>query len=273
MLQIPPQQLFSKAKSYTALAELYLPEAINIPAIPTPEQDAVLQELNSQLNKEQFYSITDVKTGEITYCNGINHWLGYADNHFTKKKYLYAIHPAHAVVQGLYAISLFDSLINKQITPKLLLPTCIATLALKHKNGKYLYCKKLCSAWQLTSDGKMTAYISEFTIVKAFAGENYSIRLWNEDDPLKDSNEVLKKIVQKEFETASLFSVQELRILKRYASLENATSEMIATAFKIKKGTVDTFNKRIMKKCENILGLRFSTAKKTAEYFKSVDLI
>ncbi len=273
MLQIPNHQLFTKGKTYTALAQLYLPETILPAAISAADQQAVLQQLDTQIKKEQFYFVTDVRTGAITHCNGINQWLGYTDAHFTQKNYLNYINPAHAIPQGFYAAAFFDALISKQLTTQFLQPTCITTLALKNKAGKYIYCKRQCYPFQVTGCNKMTAYISEFTIIKELTNEEYHTRIYDEPELANHLNEILKKLVQKKFEDARGFSIQELRILKRYATAQNVTSETIAKAFKIEKTTVDTYNKRILKKAENIFGLSFGDAKKAAAYFKRVGFI
>jgi hypothetical protein len=273
MLQIPNHQLFNKGKTYANFAELYLPESAYHLAIAATEQQDALQQLDTQIKKEQFYTVTDVKTGAITQCNGINQWLGFTDAHFTQKKYLAAINPLHLVVQGFYAAALFEVLINKQISPQFLQPACTTALALKNKNGKYFYCKRQCSPFQLTADKRMTAYISEFTLIKEYDNEAYHSKIYDDVAAINNSNEILKKAAGKKFEATKSFSVQELRILKRYAASENIKSEHIAKAFKIEKTTVDTYNKRILKKAENIFGQRFENAKNAAGYFKRVGLI
>ncbi len=273
MLQIPNHQIFSKGKTYSALAQQYLPETILPAAISAADQQAVLQQLDTQLKKEQFYFVTDVKTGAITHCKGINQWVGYTDAHFTQKKYLHIINPAHALLQGFYATAFFDALINKQLTTQFLRPTCITTLALKNKADKYIYCKRQCYPFQVTGCKKMTAYISEFTIIKELTNEEYHTRIYDNAELPNHQNDIVKKLVQKKFEDVRGFSIQELRILKRYAAPENITSETIAKAFKIEKTTVDTYNKRILKKAENIFGLSFGDAKKVAAYFKRAGLL
>ena len=139
----------------------------------------MLQQLDAQIKKEQFYFVTDVKTGAITLCKGINQWLGYTDAHFTQRNYLHIIYPAHAIAQGFYATAFFDALISNQLTTQFLQPTCITTLAVKNKAGKYIYCKRQCYPFQITGCKKMTAYISEFTIIKELTNEEYHTpNLW-----------------------------------------------------------------------------------------------
>jgi hypothetical protein len=273
MLQIPNHPLFSKGQSYAALAQLYLPETILPVSVSSAVQLEILKGLDEQVKKEQFYFVTDVRTGVVTHCKGINQWLGYTDAHFTQKNYLQCINPAHAIPQGFYALAFFEALINDQLATKFLQPACIAVIAIKNKSGKYMYCKRRCYPFQLTACKKMTAYVSEFTLIKELTTEEYHSSIYHEAEQSNQLNQVIKKLVQKKFEEARAFSVQELRILKRYAATEAATSETIARAFKIEKTTVDTYNKRILKKAESIFGQRFGDAKKVAAYFKRLQLV
>jgi hypothetical protein len=273
MLQIPTNNIFKKSKSYHEFVQLYLPETVMECVISVSRQEMVLQQLNAQIDKEQFYFVTDVKTGTIVKSNGVNKWLGYTDEHFTQKKYLSAITQAHTVPQGLYASVIFEALINKQISCAFLAPAVISTVALKNKVGKYFYCIRRCSPFQLTSDGRITEYISEFTIVKEYSNEIFHTRWMVDGDKQQAQIDLINKAVKKKFDELKCFSVQEMRILKRYAKKENITSEAIAKAFKIEKATVGTYNKRILTKGEILFGERFDNARNVAEYLKELQLL
>jgi hypothetical protein len=272
-LQIPTNNIFNKSKSYNYFAQLYLPETVFENTITASKQETVLQQLDKQIEKEQFYFVTDIKTGAIIKSNGINKWLGYMDEHFTQKKYLSAIAHAHILPQGLYASTIFEVLINKQIGFQFLKPAITTTLALKNKAGKYFYCIRKCSPFQLTTDKRITEYLSEFTIVKEYTNETFHTRWSVVDEKMTAQFEIVDKIVRKKFDELKCFSVQELRILKRYAKKENITSEAIAKAFKIEKATVGTYNKRILTKGEILFGERFSNARNVAEYLKELGLL
>jgi hypothetical protein len=273
MLQIPTNNFFNKSKSYEELSQLYLPESVVEGTIALEKQETVLQQLNAQINKEQFYFITDVKTGAILKANGVNKWLDYTDEDFTQKKYLAAITQAHIVPQGLYASVIFEAMINRQINFYFLTPVAISTVALKSKTGKYFYCLRRCSPFQLTSDKRLTEYLSEFIVVKEFGNESFHTRWSLEDERQQAQIDLINKAVKKKFDELKCFSVQELRILKRYAKKENITSEAIAKAFKIEKATVGTYNKRILTKGEILFGERFDNARNVAEYLKELQLL
>ncbi len=86
-------------------------------------------------------------------------------------------------------------------------------------------------------------------------------------------NEPFTALVKQKFADNTSFSTQDLRIIKRYAKKMDATSESIAAAFKITKMTVETFNKKILKKAELFANKKFRTAKEAAVYFRDVGLI
>ncbi len=271
MLQLPLISFFNKGRTYDEYVQMYLPQYAFETTITKAKQDTVLQQLDKLLHKEQFYFITDVKTGNIIKTAGVYEWLGYTDLHFTQKKYLDIIHPSHNIPQYFFSSSLFEVIINKKLNLQYLKPITVITLALKSNTGKYFYCIKKCYPFQFTKDKKLTEYLSEFTVVKEYTKENYSTRLIVE--PKNLLNEQIKKTVQRKFEESNFFSVQELRILKRYAKKENLTSIAIAKAFKIEKATVDTYNKRILKKAENIFGESFENARLVGEYLKALELL
>lgn len=273
MLQIPHQHFLQNNISYLSFAQRYLPASTQVAytSLSVPQQ--LMEQLNRQLNYEQFYFITDVRTGDIVHCNGVGRWLGYPDEHFTLQKYFSVIYPAHAIAESLYAAAYFEAIVGRQITPSFLHPSFITTLALKNKGGQYLYCKRRCYAIQFADVQQMTFYLNEFTIVKPLANEAFHTRLQQEYPNADTINALIKKKALQHFEEAGIFSTQELRILKRYSDNSNAGSQAVARAFKIKKATVDTHNKRIMKKAAAAFEQRFENAASAAHYIQLSGLI
>jgi hypothetical protein len=273
MLHIPYHPLFQKNKTYTQLAQKYLPEDSTTSKFLQKEQEIILEQLTLRINREFFYTITDVKTGEITESQGVQKWLGYTDSHLTSIKYLNLLHPSQIVLQHIYASALFELFIENKIIAIPFKPLITATIALKSKSGKYFYCKRQSYPFELTTDNRVIAYLNEFTIIKEYENELFNIRLNNINDELTLINELLRHKIAKIFEDSRCLSIQEIRILKRYAKNEKITSEIISQSFKIEKTTVDTYNKRILLKMESHFTKRFDNAKLVAAYLKSVKLI
>lgn len=259
--------------NYTALLAAYLHENHHTQVVSASEQKTILQRIDEEIHREHFYFSINLAENKIVHCNGIARWLGYADADFSLRNYLEIIHPAHATIQGYYSMALLELLIHNEISLQFMHPVCSTIMALKHKTGKYIYCKRECAPFQLTEENKMTEYLCRFTIIKDFRNENYHTRIYPGNEDSTHADEKLLALARKKFAEHTDFSVQELRILKRYAHPKSNTSEMIGKAFKIKKSTVDTYNKRILKKAETFSQQHFNTAKEAALYFKHAGLI
>lgn len=273
MLQIPNAISPAIAITHERLLTTYLPEQHYKLSVSAFEQQTMLQRLDEEIHREHIYFSISLTENRIVHCNGVARWLGYADTGFSLKDYLDIIHPTHALIQCYYSSSLLELLMHNDIGLQFMQPVYATIIALKHKTGKYIYCKQECAPFQLTEGGRMTEYLCYFSVIKEFSNENYHTRIYPGNKHNAHTEERLHILVQKKFADHTDFSTQELRILKRYARQKNSTSEMIAKAFKIKKSTVDTFNKRILKKSEIFSQQSFKTAKEAALYFKNAGLI
>jgi hypothetical protein len=240
--------------------------------IAVRDQQKALLQLNSVVNREQFYFAIDLIEEKIVHRNGLSRWLGFSDADFSVKDFLEIIHPHHAAVEEIYCRALVELLLFKPFPLDFMQTICTSTLALRNKKGQYHYVKRECVPFQLNHQGKLTAYICVFTLIKDFNREQYQTRIYHAGNTARSLDE-LPSLVRKIFNDLSLFSIQELRILKRYAQKTDLTSEQLGAAFKIKKSTVETFNKRILKKAASFSGHPFSTAKEAAIYFKTMGLI
>ncbi len=236
------------------------------------DQQKALLQLNSTIIREQFYFTIDLIEEKIVHRNGIHRWLGFSDTDFSVKDFLEIIHPHHSAVEGIYSRAILDLLLYQPLPLEFMKSICASTLALRNKQGNYQYVKRECFPFQLNQQGKLTSYLCFFTLIKDFNREHYQTRIYHSTATTGNLDK-LSLLVKKIFSDLELFSIQELRILKRYAQKKDLTSEQIGIAFKIKKSTVDTFNKRILKKATTFSGQHFGTAKEAAVYFKTLGLI
>lgn len=274
MLLIPKNNLLRQELSAKASVKQYLSDIEEVKEMLLAEKNYTAYTPDKVTKNERFYFRVDVRKNSLSSCNGIARWLGYPDSHFNAKDYLSIIHESHAVAHSLYAIALIDFLSSEAPSPEELLRlTYVSPIALLHKNGKYLYCKKESRPLRVTQDGKILEYCNEFTVIKEFNNELYDFRIYDAKGQRHDLEKKISSAAKHCFEKTAGFSVQELRILKRYAGSETMTGEKIAAGFKIERSTVLTYNKRILDKTENIFGYRFDNAKKVAEYLQKMDLI
>ena len=272
MFQIVSNRQLNNDIFHTESEPHYSPETNNAPI--NAQQQTTSRQMDRKIRNEHFYFSIDIKKNAITHCKGVNNCLGYIDSHFSIKDYLQVIHPAHAIADGFYAAALSHCITNKTIALSTISRiTHVSLVALQHKNGKYIYCKKESRALQITDDYKILEYSNEFTIIKEFNNDPYIFRIYDNNGKAADVEKTIRQSVKTNFEITAGFSVQELRILKRYAAQENISSEMIAGSFKVEKSTISTYNKRILNKAENIFDHRFKNAKNVAGYLKEIGLI
>lgn len=273
MLQIPNYKPSPICMSYEGMVDAYLHDNHHTQVVSALEQKAILQRMDAEIYREHLYFSINLKENRIVHCNGVSRWLGYADASFSLRDYLEMIHPMHAPVQHYYGLSLLELLVHNEIDLQFMQPICATVIALKHKAGKYTLYKRECAPFQLTKGNRLTEYLCYFNVIKEFSNESYHTRIYPANKHSTHTEEKLSTLVRRKFSEHTDFSTQELRILKRYAQQETSTSELIGEAFKIKKLTVDTFNKRILKKAEIFSQQSFKTAKQAALYFKNAGLI
>ena len=273
MIQIPNSSLFKKGNPSTNYSSIYLPDTDYVPIVEVNSQRTVFNNLNNDISKEYFYFTVNIKNESIKNCNGVTEWLGYADPHFDLKKYNQILHPSHEIIQSFYGLVLSKYLIEHNPKLHFMHPIWITILALKHKNGKYIYCKRQCYPFQLSTNNKLLEYLSVFTVIKEYNNESYYARVYDDTHTGTIKEENIKKKLQSCFEQHSNFSTQELRIIKRYAQYAKTTSETVAKAFKIEKATVATYNKRILRKAEVMFCREFENAKEVGKYLSEINFI
>lgn len=251
----------------------YLPDDDYEPTIMEEEQAKILKKLEESTIRGKFSFVIDGITAKTKHCLGIERWLGYPDKTFSLQQYLEINHPAHGIAYWMYGSCLWDFLkVHKEIV-RFYDVTAVFNLALKHANGKYLLCSCDATFFQISASGIVTEFCYEFTVLKDFDGEDFSIKFFDNTGYRNDLLVILNKAKKEKFKSIKLFSEQEMRILNRYAYNENSNSKSIAASFKIDKKTVLKHNTNILDKAETFFFKRFDSAKNFALYLKKIELI
>jgi hypothetical protein len=144
----------------------------------------------------------------------------------------------------------------------------VTQMALRHKNGSYLLCKRLASIFQYDDQHRLLEYINEFTILDPYREEPYSIRVVKGDGSHLDWEVEMIERIKSLFEDKNQFSSQQIRILRKYAYYPDIDVNQIATSFKIKASTVYTNHQRILKKAALLFQKKFESVREVARYMK-----
>jgi DNA-binding CsgD family transcriptional regulator len=207
----------------------------------------------AKIQDQKFFFIVDLSNLSIIHANGISDWLGYDNETFTLSFYPTIVHPNHLDAMLFLGKSITEVVKSRKIEVGFMKEKFTIDIALKHADGHYILVRRALSYWDFDANMQMpTAYINEFSILENFE-EEYSpgIRPRTTDfnnNRVKYFEEALRESSCNLLEKEKKFSVQELRILRRYAHNKNLDTKEIASAFKISIRTAETHNKNIIVK-------------------------
>lgn len=243
-------------------------------AIPIKKHLEEVKSLAETIKYERFFFVVDVLTQSIKYPHGLLQWLGYKDEEFTFEKYSSIIHPNHIEAVFLLAKSIFAFSNSNLFYLEFMKEKYVIDVALRHAKGHYVLVKRTLSCWQYSPNQNIiTAYLNEFAVWGEFDEENskgirprltdlYGGKLNIYDMAVRDSS-------FKTLESNKRFSVQELRILRKYAYNPAITANDVAVSFKIKISSVETYNRRILTKFNNIYpNEQVKSAKEVASFLR-----
>ena len=265
----PGEREFRQLKSF--VATIY-PATEPLTQMVSPEaQQRELQQLREGLRTEQFYMVVDFPTLTIQQVQGIEE-LGYQSDRFTFRQYLNCI-PNGGMLQLVTLLGKQSFRFSERASVMFMYPKLVAQVPITAADGRVMLTKRTISPWQHTETGKMTAYLSEFTILKPYENEPMNPRFIN-----------LPKSIEVDFigELSRIFaglpirdnplSPKEIRILKQYADPANdacSAAEMAALAG-VTVHTLHRHNKNILQKAKTMFSedIAAKTAREVAYFLK-----
>jgi hypothetical protein len=226
-------------------------------AISAQKHEEELKSLAETIRYQRFFFVVDILNQQIKHPQGISQWLGYNDSDFTFSFYTTLIHPDHVQATILLSKSIFDLANSKMISLEFMKEKYTIDIALRHAKGHYILVKRTLSCWDYDSQtGITTAYLNEFTILEEYESERSSgIKPRITDlygSRLKDIELLLRDYSFNLLEDKKRFSVQELRLMRKYAYNPDLSSKEIAKSFKIENTTLETYNRRILTKFKSL---------------------
>jgi hypothetical protein len=250
--KIPLENLINRAK--TAITQTVSGELkLGVEEQTLNEEITSLKEI---IKYDKFFFVVDMLNQQILEKNGIAKWLEYNEDDFGILQYFQAIHSS-CLEYLIHLATITAEFANKKDSNiGFNQQQYVIDVALKHANGHYVQCKRALSAWQWQSDENtkvVTQYLNVFTIINPHLDEvspEMFPRMYDQDgNKLVD---IQKKIQNNSIDfienKSKIFTIQELRILRKIAYNPNITSKEIATAFKSKLSTIHTQNKKLVEK-------------------------
>ena len=268
---LSPKEMY---KQYQEQSNMLLPALTYKKAVSEERQRKEINLLKETLHWDRFFFVMNLHRMELEQVHGVRKWLGYPDETFNVQKLLQIIHPNHLPGHHISATFLIEGLMKGEWPVEFMKYRFNGTIALRHANGKYLFCRRLNSVFQYSlPERRLLEYISEFAIVNDYSEESFTGTITGESGEKQNwMNDVMKKM-KAAFENRNLFSVQQLRILRKLAWQENITKAAICKAFKIKDSTYETHSDRIREKAQELFQKKFTNAKAVAMFLRKQGMI
>lgn len=241
--------------------------------VSLPLQEDRLEKSGKAQHFENFFFVINNRSFQADQVYGAAQLLGYPDKTFTLKKFFSLIHPSHHVVlrAGLY--ELLETLLAGGQIIRFGNPLFVLNIALKHINGEYLLFKWLAFPFQADDKNKMLSCFNELTLISSYHDDICNLRVTGDNGRAVAWLHDLQARIKKRFREQALFSEKERLILLHYSSHPADTNASVAETFGIMISSVITYNKRILRKAEQMFVRRFKTAREVAGYLSKEKLL
>jgi hypothetical protein len=227
--------------------------------VPASQHTDELTRLRLGRRTEQFALVTNLLDMSVQHAIGLEE-LGYADATFTFRQYLRCM-PTPGVLRNSILLSkeLFSVVVNTLPAINFLRPRFVAMIPMQHANGQVLLVKRTLAPWQLTHTGQITAYLSEFQVVKPYEGEPLSPRFQDVHESIRAKfYEAVGRMFASLSMRQNLFTARELDLLRSYLSAQatdrRPSARQLADLTGLKELTIKDYNKSIMVKAKGFFG-------------------
>lgn len=251
------------------------PEKLSYLVSPDLQQKE-LYVLRTGRRAEQLFFIVDFVNLKIIEAAGLEE-IGYSSDHFTFKQYLSTIPPG-GLLQLITLLGKQTFILSNQSHLEFLNPKFVAHIPMTTSAGKVMLTKRTISPWQFTDTGKITVYLSEFTLLKPYENEPMNPRFINAMPKIETKyNKLVARLFANLPASTNLFSPKEMLIIRSYADPDGhkLTTMQLADLLDVTVNTVQTHNKNIIAKAKTMFGENFpaKTAFEVAVFLKNCGLL
>jgi hypothetical protein len=269
------EEEYQRIRSFTT--QLFSDYSSLTTAVSASIHAQTVETLTQGRRPEQFFFIVNLLDLEIINAVGM-HEMGYADSSFTFRQYLNCL-PGPGFLQSTRLLSEQIFRMQERFPVRFMREQFIANVPMRHANGQLLLVKRSITPWQHTSTGLITAYLSEFTILKNYEGEPMNPRFANiPDDFSGEFYQAIHQIFANLSARKNPFSPREIDVMRAYTTAADGkrpTAKQVAERTNTTPLTIKDYNKTILAKAKNLFGEDFAaeTAFDVAVFLKKNGLL
>lgn len=252
----------------------YLPPRIKYkPMISDGEQQKVLDLLKANTERGNFFYILNALNGKVTHAFGIKKWLGYEDDSFAQELFLNITHPSHLIPQWLNGTTVWDGMKLNPQWVSFYNNMMVVSVALKHKEGHYIYCRCESFTFQYTKEKEGIEFGYEFSIVKDHKEEDYSALLIDKNGRRPDIEATFIALKKQKFINSGLFRKRLLDVILAYAACSNATAKIVAAQLQLSQSTIEGYNSEIGHKAKAIFHQNFTDIRAVVKHLQLMEVV
>lgn len=246
-------------------------------AVSALVQEQAMEKLTQGRRPEQFFFIVNLLNMEVVTAVGMPE-MGYADSSFTFRQYLNCL-PGPGFLQSTRLLSEQIFRMQERFPVQFMREQFIANVPMRHGNGQLFLVKRSITPWQHTKTGLLTAYLSEFTILKTYEGEPMNPRFTGIPDAISaEFYQTVQRIFANLSAKKNPFSPREIDVMRAYANTTDGkrpTAKQVAQQTNTTPLTIKDYNKTILAKAKDLFGEDFSaeTAFDVAVFLKKNGLL
>jgi hypothetical protein len=268
-----PEKVYNEAVNFMQQIGTVLKEPFAIPATQHTED---IEQMKKNIRNEYFFFTVNLTKASIENANGVFQWLGYPENSFTFKKYMYAIHPSQHMTHAKIANNILQTLFRSDYEIKYLTDRFISNTAIRHADGTYLLFKRISSPWQWDANHKLSEYLNEFYLLGKFDGESFNPRSANISNTIDIQSAIerqVRDVIRNKSEEFLPFTTQQYRILRLLAYNPDWTEEEVGAQLSISVNTVHTHSKKLLPIARDYFSRPFLSTKEVAIFLRKEGIL
>lgn len=249
-----------------------LSQMIGEPTVALSEKPLcdILQSLENLNLPDQFYFLTDLKKGEITWSFGVQKCLGYEDEIKSEAFFPSLVHP---FIQNWYSAWAFPFYKEYEDYINLYQDTLFKdsiTLPIRKSNGDYITVKQNSISFQFDEKGRLVSHLNIFSVFNTYKGEPMQPKIFHDTGKPIDIEKRHKEAIVNYIDLTPKqeFTKDEFKMLNRCYEIRNEQSRnnIIKEEFSLSEQTCGRILGIIKTKISSILHLDQSYSSNDMKY-------
>jgi len=231
-----------------------------------------LKALEESVTESECWWIVDLKSIEVPWSCGISNALGYTHKItvFDTMNWIHGKYRDFFSENNLKVSQLIHETVKHQL--EFMKQRYVVEVPVRHQSGHYVQATRTTYPFQFDAAHNLVSHIHHLFIHSNLKDQAFDMALFDKD--WKRRGDLEQEVRKRMLEIAALpFSVKQMKIIEYYAYGKAEQAKDVAALAKITLSTAYTYHANIHKLAEMNTGIKFTSLKDIAKYYRSRGLI